>query len=108
MVTEDTAAYLEEFGEPVVLPGGSEVGGVFSDKHEFAQINRDVLSFGIEGVVVQPCVWLLPADAAGLQEGSVLTIRGKEYSVTRPEPDGYGLVKIPLAPVTAPAGSTWK
>lgn len=87
------------FGEPVTLPDGAVVLGVFNPQGR-PQPDADWESgIGVAAVLARrtnPDVALLDASAAGLVRQDLLLIRGAGYRVVALEPDGAGLTRVEL------------
>ena len=88
------------FGEPVRLPSGATVHGIF----DFP--GADVGGWGTDvgrlmrlGDQPNPSLYLAGTDTATLAEGDTLTVRGLTYTVTRiHQADSIDLVRIDLMP----------
>jgi len=108
------AAALDAGGEPVLLPSGDTVQGIFEPTGE-----PPAAAWPQAGLALRldqepnPRVWLADAMAADLIVEDRLTIRGVEYRVTAPPAaDGSGLTPVELAPkrngAALPQGARWK
>ena len=111
MLTDDVAAYLEEFGQPVVLPNAVQVVGIFSSPRALNELEKKRGGVSpLELVLVQPKLWLASVDAESLQEKQVVEIAGHRYCIDRLLPDGYGMTEILLSdePGTATGPEGWR
>lgn len=91
-------AMLRHFGEPVTLPSGGVVAGIFDEPRQSVSYERERRS-SLEAALDQPRVALLSSDADGLKERDQLTIRARRYAIARPPlPDGAGMTALTLAP----------
>lgn len=101
-------AILREFGDPVTLPNGSVVNGVFErygsgDSGQYGRESTDRRpSIGLKNPtssLPSPSVELRDADAAPLAINDRLVIGGAGYLVTAtPQPNGSGLTRVELMP----------
>ena len=93
-------ANLSAFGEPVTLPDGSVVTGVFDPTG--TAIAAPWSEIGLPARLAQqpnPTVHLQDATAAALTTESLLTIGATLYRVAAPPaPDGSGLTRVDLMP----------
>lgn len=102
-------AMQARLGEPVTLPSGSVVEGIWERTPPPAS------PWPEPGAPLQlpyqpsPAVHLLASDAAGLERNDALTIRGATWLIAEVGPDLDGLVRLPLRPaaITTPTGR-WK
>jgi hypothetical protein len=88
------------FGEPVTLPTGTIVSGIFDlPGPEAAGMGSDIGRALRLGDQPNPSLTLAKTDAAALAEGEVLTVRGLTYNITRKhQADGGDLVMLDLMP----------
>ena len=97
------------FGEPVRLPGGATVHGIFDfPGTEAGGWGTDVGRLMRLSDQPNPSLYLAGTDAAALAEGDTLTVRGLTYTITRlHQADSAGLVLVDLMPpATTPALGT--
>ncbi len=100
------AAVMEEFGEPVTLPGAVEVTGVFDPRGEPPAPRGSEVGLATRiGQQPSPVLSLLDSDAAGLDERDPVVVRGNAYLVTRIDDEGNGLSRVWLMPDRTDAGS---
>ncbi len=100
------AAVMEEFGEPVTLPGAVEVTGVFDPLGEPpAPWGSEVGLATHLGQQPSPVVSLLDSDSVGLNERDLITVGSKDYLVTRIDDEGSGLSRVWLMLDRTDAGS---
>lgn len=90
-------------GEPVTLPSGAVVTGVFDPIGQAPGPFGSEVGLGLRlGTAPNPSVHLSAADAAELASGSLVVIRGAEYRVTALADDGAGLIGCELMPAGVP------
>jgi len=96
-------AILREFGDPVTLPDGAVVTGVFERYGQGISPPWSEAGLAVPlSAQLSPSVELRDADAARLAINSRLVIDGTGYLVTAPpKPDGTGLTRVELMPDTA-------
>ena len=96
------------FGELVTTPSGAQVYGVFTPVGPAAGgLYSDVGLHAPAAAQPNPMVSLMPTDAAGLTRGSLVSIRGTAYQVTRPpRPDNGGMMQVELMPAPPGAADT--
>jgi hypothetical protein len=88
-MVEDLSVFFntDEFAEEAIWSESSDPVLVIFDKtylESLGMSGSDPIALGIE------------TDFPGIEEGQSLTIRGTEYRITTPQPDGTGLVSIQL------------
>lgn len=91
-------AVLSVFGDPVIMPDGSVVSGVFSryDSVRDTQWSNAIAASQMD-VKLNPAVDLRDADAALLTIGSRIVIKGVGYLVVEiPEAGDSGLTHVDL------------
>lgn len=99
------------FGEPVTLPSGDVVTGVFE---LFDPRVQDPSGSGVGRSMRisqqhNPMLMLLDADASGLAEGDDVGVRGSQWRITRIDPDGNGITELSLMPAPqVDAGDTFR
>lgn len=100
-------ATVAAHGEPVLLPDGAELRGIFSLHGQTAGgVGSMVGVLGRPAAQDNPELYLLEADAAALPERAALSVRGVSYIVASKDPDGEGFVRCGLMPAAAaPADS---
>lgn len=101
-----SAAVLDPaaFGEPVTLPGGAVVNGIFDPVGTPAGGAGFGSETGLRGRLsaqANPTLDLADADAAGLSDGAAVQVRGASYLITRLDPDGAGITRLLLMPAAA-------
>ena len=92
---------VNTFSTPVRLPSGQTVGGVFDIPTEEGQLAKLQLDYSI------PVISVLDSDAALINDGDTLTIKGKDYVAGKQLPDGAGLTVILLADVQSADPRDW-
>jgi hypothetical protein len=98
------AACVERMGESVTLPS-SEVTGIFFPKPATPAglLGSEVgLTMRLSQQEV-PMLHLIETDAEGLSEGDTLTVRGREWEITRIDSDGQGIAVLDLRPAPSEA-----
>ncbi|MCK7579303.1 MAG: major capsid protein [Chromatiales bacterium] len=104
-------AILREFGDPVTLPNGSVVNGVFERYGSPTSAPWSEVGVGLPlSAQPNPSVELRDADAAPLAINDRLEIGGAGYLVTAtPQPNGSGLTRVELMPErTTDAQARWQ
>lgn len=112
-VLKAAADAIEHLGEPVILPGGEVVQGVFSYPAETTEISRGQrdIRASVSMPARDPMLSLRETDAVTLARGAAVTVRGRQFDVTDRFPTGNGLVRLTLTETQAsePAGTTtWR
>lgn len=104
-------ACIDAFGEEVVLAGRA-VRAIYSDRLSEHKLGRSRRTADLGAPVADldaPRLSVLAADAAGVEAGALVVVRGLSYAVVKLRPDVAGMVEITLAQNT-PSGAddTWR
>ncbi|WP_067517851.1 head-tail joining protein [Endozoicomonas ascidiicola] len=81
---------VDTLGEPVTLPGGHDVNGVFEFPTNDGSLGNVAMDYR------SPVVTLTTPDANGLKKGDALTIREAVYTVSDTLPSGDGVTVVQL------------
>jgi hypothetical protein len=92
-------------GEPVMLPGGAVLSGVFDvfaprPEPLGSEQGRTLRASQLPNPTLD--VTAAAAAAHELREGSLLSVRGVDYRIARIDPDGFGMVRAFLATYQPP------
>lgn len=94
---------VKALGEPITLPDGHEVNGVFevpANEGGLGNLSMDYRS---------PVVTLTTNDADPLKKGDVITVRGAGYTVSKMLATGDGVTLVQLAERQSdPDTGSWK
>ena len=94
---------IQRLGEPVILPDGRVVSGVFEIPTADGTLGSLPMDYR------RPELTLTDEDATGLTRGDRLTIRQRVFTVEDPLPDGAGVTVITLAEEQPdPSSGRWK
>ncbi len=97
------AEIIRALGEPVTLPDGRTVSGVFDCEAADGTLGSLPMDYR------RPELTLTDEDATGLTRGDRLTIRQRVFTVEDPLPDGAGVTVITLAEEQPdPSSGRWK
>jgi hypothetical protein len=87
----DLAGFFDDFGEPAILPDGTEVTVIF----DAAFSEASPMGVGIESS--RPMITARSCDVEDLAHGDTISIRDTNYSVVGIQPDGTGMTQIILS-----------
>jgi hypothetical protein len=90
---EDLLAFVDprDFGEEVILPGGTAVFGIFDEPGAGLEPGTSV-----EVSTTSPKLTLRVADAGDLRQGGTVEILGRRFEVVSRDDDAAGFAVMPL------------
>lgn len=83
---------LSDFADTVTKPGGGTFSAIFDESFFDPSAGETVLD------TTQPRLTCKLADLAGVTRKTVLSVKGRSFSVVNIQPDGTGLAVVKLSP----------